>query len=132
MQPIFATAPKTKIKVIVGSLDTFNRIAIFYITPARFFEAANAFGIDEKVFRQKAVNWCETFRFNFWDGRSYEISRLDFMKTCWLYPPKADPDYKANKEVFKPKLVISLEKAEKLKQKTKEKRDLEMLKIAMS
>jgi len=130
--PIFATSPKTKTKVIVGHVDIFNGIATFYITPARFFIEANAFGIDERVFKQKAVNWCKTFRFNFWDGRTFEMSKETFSKNCWIYPPSNNPDYKANRIVFKPKLVISLGKVEKLVQKTKEERDLEMLKIAMS
>ncbi|XOB41778.1 MAG: hypothetical protein ACKKMS_00035 [Candidatus Nealsonbacteria bacterium] len=133
MIPIFATGPINKIKVIVGWLDTGSRTAVFEITPKRYFREAGTCGIDSDVFRRKSVNWCREFVFKFWDGRTFRIKKEDFMSHCWEYPPGNNKEYKANRGVFKPKLMILISNLEKLaiKPPTKEEREREMLIEAM-
>ena len=110
IEPIYAISPKNKFRVKVGIADTTNRIATFDITERRYFREAKSFGPDANVFKRKNVNWCELFVFLLWDGRRYEISKWDFLKSAWLY------QYGGKEKVFEPKLVISEEVAEKIKQ----------------
>jgi hypothetical protein len=117
VSPIFITSPKNRYKVVIGWFDDLKREARFRITEKRFFQKANAFGIDESVFRRKSIQWCRMFQFELWDKRVFRIKKEDFMANCWIYPGKSDGV--ANGEVFDPKLVITIEKAEKLKEKPK-------------
>ena len=124
---IFITSQVNKVKIPVGSTDAISREAVFEITPKRFFVEADAFGIDADVFRRKSIEYCQKFVFNFWDGRRIALTRQEFMGACWLYPSHNDPDYKAPAEKFKPKLVLTLERAEEIiKSRPKETED-EML-----
>lgn len=132
MQTIFAISPINRIKVPVGNIDLRNRIATFYITEARFFKEAEAVGVDLNIFNRKAIQWCDYIQFNLWDDRRYKISRIDFEKNSWVYPPGSKPEYKARHSEFAPKLMVSLTRVKELNQRNKEKEDEEMLKEAMS
>lgn len=114
MSPIYITSPKTKTKVLVGWIDGFNNRAIFEITPARYFAEADSIGIDEAVFKRKSVSWCLEFEFRLWNGERYLIRRNDFMDKAWIYPPGNKKGYKAPRDVFAPKLVITRKMAEEL------------------
>ena len=120
MESIFIKSPRNKAKVLIGEVDTFNRTAYFYINEARHFQEADAIGIDLSVFERKAVQWCEQIMFRIWDGRKIRISRQDFAQHSWVYPPGKNPDYKAATPGFVPKMMITIEKAEKLNNWTKE------------
>ncbi len=131
MEPISITSPRNKAKVMIGEMDYLNRTAYFYITEKRYFKEANAIGIDLKVFNRKSVRWCNQFIFELWDKRKFKISREDFVKNAWIYPPGANPDYKAAFPDFVPKLVITIETAEKLNTWSKEEEGEEILKAAL-
>lgn len=128
MQPIFATSPINRTRVIVGWLDVGKRTATFEITPKRYFVEADCVGIDSDIFRRKSIDWCLEFIFKLWDGRAYRIRKEDFMSNCWEYPPGPKEEYKANRGVFKPKLMITISTLEKLanKKMTAEEKDKEM------
>ena len=127
---IWAKSPNGN-KAIIGRVDYINRIAIFDITPARFFQEANAIGIDETVFGRKAVQWCKRIMFKMWSGEIYEILIEDFRDNAWLYPPRNDPEYKAHRGVFKPKLVLTMPKIEEFAEKARKVKDEEILKAAL-
>ena len=114
MKPIFIKSPKNERKVLIGEIDLFTRTAYFYINEARHFQEADAIGIDLKVFNRKAVRWCEQIMFRLWDGRKIRILRQEFAQHSWIYPPGKSQDYKAASPGFVPKLMITIEKAEKL------------------
>ena len=128
---LYAISPKNKVKVPVGVADLNRREAIFPISQARFFQEANCFGRDEKILPKKAIDWCWAYTFNLWDGRTYKVSRSDFMGYCWRYPRRDDKDYRANPGNFCPKLVISVDVAEMLNRRQKEEADKEMVIEAM-
>lgn len=126
-QIIYAKSPNGK-RVPIGIFDPWERIAIFDITPERFFQGAEACGIDDATMKKKEMNFCDKIIFNFWDGKSYWITMEDFRKNSWLYPPKPKDRYKAGPRVFKPKWMISRGMLERISRKTKE---TEMLKMAI-
>jgi len=129
-QTIYITSQINKERIPVGSIDILNRDAIFEITPKRLFVEANSFGIDRDVFKRKSIEFCKRFIFNFWDGRKIILTRDEFMSNCWLYPKKADNDYKAPPTTFKPKFVLTIEKAEEIiKNRPKETKEEELKRL---
>ncbi len=133
-QTIFAISPVNKIKVPVGNIDIRYRIATFYISEARFFKeaenTAGAVGIDRNIFARKAIQFCDFIQFDLWDGRKYKITREDFEKNCWLYPPSSKQGIKAPRSSFVPKLMVSLEKLKELDRENHTREEEEMIKQA--
>lgn len=127
---IWTKSPKGR-KVVVGKIDYFNRIAIFEITPERFFAEADAIGIDTNIFKRKSIQWCKKIVFKMWHGKIYEILIDDFRKNAWLYPPKNNPDYKAHSGIFKQKLVLTITKVEELHKKARKAKNKEILKASL-
>jgi hypothetical protein len=119
--PIYIISPINKFKTLVGWFDNVKREARFNITEKRYFQSAQAFGIDEAVFKRKWIQWCNVYQFDLWDGRQYRIKKEDFLKNCWLYPGKLDGV--ASALVFDHKLVLCIDKAEELNEKPKTKEE---------
>lgn len=117
MAVIFIKSQIKGVKIPIGEIDYYRKIATFIINKPRFFQKANSFGIDADVFSRKSIEFCTTFVFKFWDKRKIALTRMEFMENAWLYPNRDDPEYLANKSVFKPKLVIGLDKAEEIVKK---------------
>ena len=125
MATIFIKSQIQGAKIPIGEIDYYRKVAVFIINKPRFFLKANAFGIDADVFSRKSIEFCTHFCFKFWDNRKIILTRQEFMQNCWLYPSKNDIDYVANKSVFKPKLVIGLDRAEEIVKKRKPQTDEE-------
>ncbi len=116
MRQIIVTSPTGK-KVIVGERD-YER-ARFWINQNRYFQEADAFGIDEEVLNK--ISDVRYLVFRLWDGRIFRVSMEDFKRYAWFYPPKDDPSYKANSSVFRPKLVMTIKQFQKLYEAFEEK-----------
>lgn len=129
MAIIYAISPKNKLKIKIGEVN--NRTAMFYITEKRYFQEADAIGIDADIFEKKILQWCVKVVFKLWDGRHYKIRMEDFKRFSWLYPAKDSPEYKANLAVFEPKLVMSIEKMKELDKINHKEESEEMLKISL-
>jgi hypothetical protein len=111
-QTIYATSPIQKIKIAVGQVDLAWKIATFYISESRMFQEGKSVGVDESVYRRKAIQWCEYVQFNLHDGQKYKISRQDFEQNSWVYPTPSNK--KAPRGEFAPKRMIKLDKLKEL------------------
>ena len=127
---IFAISPNKK-RVMIGRVDLTHRTAIFDITEGRHFKEANAIGIDRSVFRRKGVQWCTKIIFNLWNGEIYRITKRDFQKHAWLYPPGPKPEYKAHYSLFKPKWMLTLDKVRELAEINAKEEEIEILRAAL-
>ncbi len=85
-------------------------------------------GFDEDLFGEVADT--QELVFKLWTGRVYRVMTEDFKRLAWIYPPKDNPDYKANTLVFKPKLVMTSDELAKLSsENTKRRRAAEEMEI---
>jgi len=119
--PIYATSPNGR-KAKIGWLDQLNDIATFEITEGRYFQDADACGIDEDVFKRDNIGRCKqyAFRMMFGEliGKVFRVNKQYFMDECFIYPPGNNKEYKANRSVFKPKLMIQMDKLKKIKEES--------------
>jgi hypothetical protein len=133
--PIYIISPVNKIKVLVGYYDLLNKEITFRITEKRLFRQAEsgtgAVGIDERLIKRKFFNWVEKIIFQMPNGRDYIINKTDFLKNCWLYPPRANEKLKAPPSEFAPKLMISLERLRELSAKERKDEGEKMLRLSM-
>jgi hypothetical protein len=121
MPTIFAISPVQKIRVPVGNIDRDWKTATFYISEKRLFQEGKSAGIDENIYRRKAVQYCEFVQFDLYSGEKYRISKEDFEKNSWVYPRQSAE--KAPRSNFTPKRMIKIEKLEELAAKKPDKEE---------
>ena len=120
IKPIYIKSPRNGRRVLIGETDISTKTAYFNISEARHFQEAESIGVDVNVFNRKAIQQCEQIMFQLWDNRKFRISRQDFARHSWIYPPGGSPEYKAAAPDFVPKMMITIENAKKLNNWTKE------------
>jgi len=99
---------------------TLKDTAWFYITPARYFKEANACGFDKKLL--KRVGKYKYIYFQMFSGPDFKIYTDDFLANAWPYP-RNDSQYR---DVFAPKLVLTLVKLAELNGKRRDRDEEEL------